>query len=247
MAVGSCRKDAQTAAQTEGLAAQAEAEAARIRAGLSDPREENCRRHAARPLVDHLTDFQNYLTAKGGTKNHAVKTRRRAEKVLTLAGARKIADVSLSKSLDALATLRNGGLSLETVNHHIRAVKGFSRWLWKDGRAREHALAHLATVNPEADRRRVRRAWPPRRPPPWFKPPRTGPVVMGLSGPDRAMLYRVALGSGFRAEELTSLTPTAFHLDSDPPQIVCAAGYTKNGHLAEQPIARPWRQPCGPG
>ncbi len=58
---------------TEGLAAQAEARVARIRAGLSDAKEEACQQHAARPLGDHLDDFQRYLTDKGGTKNHAVK------------------------------------------------------------------------------------------------------------------------------------------------------------------------------
>ncbi len=138
-------------------------------------------------------------------------------------------------------------MSLESVNHHIRAVKAFSRWLWKDGRAREHALAHLATVNPESDRRRVRRALTPEEAAALVQAAENGAVVMGLSGPDRATLYRVAMGTGFRAEELTSLTPAAFHLDSDPPEIVCAAAYTKNGHLAEQPVSaalatilRPW-------
>ncbi len=72
-------------------------------------------------------------------------------------------------------------------------------------------------------------------------------MVKGVSGPVRAMAYRVALGTGFRADELRSLTTTSFHLDADPPKIVCEAAYTKNGRLAEQPVAeslasllRPW-------
>ena len=68
-----------------------------------------------------------------------------------------------------------------------------------------------------------------------------------MIGPDRAMAYRVALSTGFRADELRSLTPESFALDRTPPVVVCAAGYTKNGRKAEQPIPealanalRPW-------
>ena len=128
------------------------------------------------------------------------------------------------------------------------AVKGFSRWLWRDGRAREHALAHISTSNPEADRRRQRRALTPEEAARLVEAAETGPVVMGMTGPDRATAYRVALGTGFRADELRSLTPASFRLDDNPPVVVCEAGYTKNGHPgAEQPIPdalaallRPW-------
>ncbi len=61
------------------------------------------------------------------------------------------------------------------------------------------------------------------------------------------MAYRVALGTGFRADEMRSLTPGSFRMDDTPPVVVCEAGYTKNGHRAEQPIPealaallRPW-------
>ena len=50
-------------------------------------------------------------------------------------GRRTVADLTPSRVQAALGTLRAGGLSLETVNHHVRAVKAFSRWLWRDGRA----------------------------------------------------------------------------------------------------------------
>ncbi len=76
---------------TQRLANRLEDEARQKRDGLIDPRAETLRDHGAKPLVDHLADFQQYLTAKGGTKSHAVKTRRRAEKVLTRTGAARSA------------------------------------------------------------------------------------------------------------------------------------------------------------
>jgi hypothetical protein len=126
-------------AATEALARNLESEADLRRRGVIDPRTDAYAVHEARPLSDHLTDFQAALLAKGGTRKHAQVTRNRAQRVLTLARIRRVSELSLSKSLDALATLREQeNLGPETINHHIRAVKAFSRWLWRDGRAREH-------------------------------------------------------------------------------------------------------------
>ena len=49
----------------------AEAYAARIRAGLIDPRAEAIRRHEVRPTADHLAEWKQALIAKGGTVKHA--------------------------------------------------------------------------------------------------------------------------------------------------------------------------------
>ncbi len=84
-----------------------------------------------------------------------------------------------------------GGLKSNTINHYIRAIKAFCRWLWKDGKAREHRLAHLATSNPEVDRRYIRRALTPDEAARIISRG-IRPVVMDMTGIDRAMLYTVA-------------------------------------------------------
>jgi integrase len=154
-----------------------------------------------------------------------------------LTGAGRISELSLFKAQAAVAALRDEELGTETINHYIRAIKGFSRWLRKDGRAREHILADLATSSSEADRRHPRRALTPEEATRLIQAVESGPVVKGLSGSVRAMAYRVAVGTGFRADELRSLTTQSFRLDQSPPTIVCEAAYTKNGQRAEQPVA----------
>ena len=59
-----------------------------------------------------------------------------------------------------------------------------------------------------------------------------------MNGPDRAMLYRVAAETGFRASELGSLVSESFKLDSDSPIVEVQAAYTKNGKAAPQCIRR---------
>lgn len=47
-----------------------------------------------------------------------------------------------------------------------------------------------------------------------------------LSGPDRAMVYRLATGTGFRAAELASLTPA-----TDPPAVTVRAAWRSGQSL----------------
>ena len=136
----------------------------------------------------------------------------------------------------------------------MRVVKGFSRWLWRDGRVREDALAHLTSPNPDADRRHERRALTPEEQARLIRAAEAGPVVLKTTGPDRAALYRLALGTGFRANELRSLTPEAFDLDAEPPTVTVAAAYSKRRRDDVQPIRpdlaealRPWLASKAPG
>jgi hypothetical protein len=135
-------------AVSERIAHDLENKAALHRQGLIDPKAESFRDHEARPLAEHLDAFQRALASKGGSKRHPEVTCSRSRKVLELAKVRRISDLSLSKVQTAVQSLRDEGLSTETINHHIRAVKGFSRWLWRDGRAREHHLAHVELFRP---------------------------------------------------------------------------------------------------
>ncbi len=59
-----------------------------------------------------------------------------------------------------------------------------------------------------------------------------------MDGPTRAMAYRVAASTGFRAEELRSLSPASFLLDGPNPSIILPPKATKNRMGADQPIPR---------
>ena len=239
---------------TEELARQKESEAAKIKAGVIDLKELAYLAQGARPLAEHLGEFESYLRTVGSRK-HAMVKANRARRVISLAGAEKIRDLTLSRVSEALAALRRqDGLNQQTINHHIAAVKMLSRWLWKDNRTREHVLAHLATSNPEGDRRRKHRALTPTEAAVLVEATEAGPIVLGMSGPDRAMLYALAIGTGLRSEELRTLIPERFDFDSDPPTVTVRAGYAKNGREAVQPLShaladrlRPWVALRAPG
>jgi integrase len=65
---------------------------------------------------------------------------------------------------------------------------------------------------------------------------RVAPVRLGMAGPDRAMLYALAVSSGLRSAELRSLTPATFDLDADPATVTVAAAYSKHRRDDVQPL-----------
>lgn len=50
------------------------------------------------------------------------------------------------------------------------------------------------------------------------------------------MLYAVAMTTGFRAQEMARPRPGSFDLDASPPTATVRAAYTKNRHVAVQPL-----------
>jgi integrase/recombinase XerD len=223
-------------AASKSMLAKLESDAALRRSGLIDPRADTYKRHEAGSIAAHLADWEGTLRARGNTPKHSSVSAHRAARVLDTAGVRSLAEISLSRVQEAMGNLRGQGLGVETINHHVRAVKAFSRWLHRDGRTRDHALAYLAIGNPEVDRRRERRSLTYTEAARLIVAAEAGPTVKGIIGADRAMAYRLALGTGFRAAEITSLVPESFNLDMVPPVVTVRAGYSKNRREAVQPL-----------
>ena len=69
---------------TEDLARDAEAEAAKIRAGLVDAKDLARRDHQARPLSEHLDAWRETLLHEGNTPKHADQTADRVRRLIAV-------------------------------------------------------------------------------------------------------------------------------------------------------------------
>jgi site-specific recombinase XerD len=143
-----------------------------------------------------------------------------------------IRDISASRIQKFLAELRQGtddeeGLSIQTSNHYLRAIKQFSRWLVRDRRTNDDPLIHLATLNAKTDRRHDRRALLADEFSRLVEAAASGPPVACIPGPDRAMMYVLSAWTGYRKAEIGSLTRRSLRLDADPPTVTVAACYSK--------------------
>jgi integrase len=265
-AAGKKHSFAGTTSERESLemARALEAEQLQIKKGLIDPTERRRRAASRRPILEHLEDYRAHLEAKGDTPLHVTNTTSAIRRLFELAGVEYAGDITPGRVQGALKRVKaegfdgKGGKSARTCNHALTAVKGFTRWLVDDGRLKEYpaGLRALAPYPAKSDRRRVRRPLAPdelarlleaaerstvvyhRR----ASRSRWAPIVATIDGPTRALAYRVAMATGFRANEVFTLTPESFALDGDTPTITVRAGYSKRGKRTGrddvQPITR---------
>jgi integrase len=226
-------------AAAERLAKKYEADAALRRDGVIDPSEDRFSAEGKRPLLEHLDDYHANLLARGNSEKHCDGTKGQLTRVLAASKSNLLRDLTPYTVQSAIKSFRDDGASLRTCNSYLTAIKSFSRWLLREGRSRADSLIGMDGFNEDTDRKRLRRVLTGDELA-WLLETTTNRTLPehAISGPDRAMLYRVAAGSGLRANELRSLTPVSFDLDGDIPTVTVAAGYSKRRRKDVQPIRR---------
>ena len=128
-------------------------------------------------------------------------------------------------------------MSPETVNHYIRALRGFGRWLVRTRRVTANPFETLAAVPTATDVRRRRRALSDDKLRRLLEATRASTrTIGGLTGPDRYALYLIAATTGIRARALAGLTPRAFDLNPPSPCVTVPARLSKNRKVHVVPL-----------
>lgn len=228
---------------TAQYAAELERTAERVDAGLLSVGVE----HGRTPIAQHIDDYVESLRTKGDTAKHVSIIRRQLERLTAGSGWTRIADMDQSGVLAYLARCRNGKgptaegrtparMSRETANHYVRAARAFGTWLVGQRRTALNPFAGMAILNPEVDRRRVRRVLSEGEFGKLLAAANVAPRRCQMSGPDRAILYLLAAYSGLRLGELASLAPHHLCLTDPTPHVVIDAVDSKSGQRAEIPL-----------
>jgi integrase/recombinase XerC len=140
-------------------------------------------------------------------------------------------------TVEALVMRKARGRGPETLNHYVRAVRGFFRWLVRAKRIGSNPLDSLSLVNTSADVRRCRRELTAAELGRLFVAARDSATSFrSLTGRDRYFLYLVAAGTGFRANALANLTPADFDLDAS--SVSLSARFNKSRKVKVQPLPR---------
>ncbi len=206
----------------------------RERVGLIEPHDEQ----GKRPLAKHVADYRRYLESKRNAATHVKLTESYIRKVLDGCKFKLIRDLSPSRVGRWLADLRAKGRSVRTSNAYLIAIKGFTRWLVRERRAKEDVLSHLSRLNTETDVRRKRRVLTMDELERLMAAAEASNAKLGrMRGADRAIVYRVAAFTGLRAQEIASLTPRSFALEANPPTVTVDACYSKHRRKDVLPLA----------
>jgi len=196
---------------------------------------------ATRELMDHLADFKRSLETKGTSAKQAQQVYNRVKRVFDGCRFTSWSDISGNAIQTYLHGLRQDtedrkGMSAQTYNAYLQSLKQFCKWMVMERRASGSPIEHLTGQNVRADRRHVRRPLTLDESHRLLLTTTDEPTRFGMTGPERSMLYRLALDTGLRANELRSLTRVSFDLDSDRPTVTVAAAYSKRRREDRQPM-----------
>ncbi len=175
-----------------------------------------------RTLGELIGEYVDYLGSKGNTTQHVQLQAMRIRKIVAAINANTMSDLDGNRILKTLADWRGGktkSMSVQTSNHYLIAIKGFSRWLWTARLSPDDPLAGLRRLNVDVDRRRIRRALTADELQALTLSLATQnkrAVYRGgdwrLTPADRIMLYSLAALTGLRVQELRSLRKSSFDL-----------------------------------
>jgi site-specific recombinase XerD len=216
--------------KTRTLAAQLEGKAA----DGPDP----FARHRNTPLSKHLQDFKDYMQVQSLGSDYISNTISTIQRMLDGCEIQLFSDIDPTKVEKWLEDRRGPRFGLRSFNSYVKAFKCFLNWMMEKRGAQSNPMKCVKERNQQEDIRRDRRSISQDEFNLLIETTQKQKPYRGTSGTDRAMLYIVAAGTGFRKEELASLTDANFKLDGPKPTVTVKGAYTKNGKPATLPLQR---------
>jgi integrase len=181
-------------------------------------------------LSEHLKDFRAYLLARENSKAYVKQITERIEYVFSECGFKVWTDIDANKIYTFLGDMRKNGIGQRTFNFYLKGAKSFCRWMIRDRRVTPPSpLEHLSTIK-QTEIRRKRRALAVDEQSKLLEVAAAGKPHHNLTGPERALVYKLAIQTGLRSNELKSLTKSSF--DFIEGTVTVQAGYTKNKETA---------------
>jgi len=182
-----------------------------------------------KPIQIHIDNFEKHLKSKNDDPRYIREIVRKIKRCVTFNKWQKIKQICVSDVEDFLLHLRDDeGLSIQTSNHYLKALKAFGHWLVRNQSLKSSPIDCIESLNVRTDRRHDRRPLTMDEFMRVLRVAETGPPAVGLTGPDHAMLYVLAAWTGFRRGELGSLTLKSFNLKGNNPTVSVQAAYSKH-------------------
>jgi integrase len=189
---------------------------------------------AGKSLSEHIEDFKEFIAAKSEKRAEAVT--QKVNRVVEGCGFQTYSDIQPSKVTSYLKSMRDSGSSVRTTNHHLQAIKQFANWMVMDGRASESPVrflkAHRVLSTDIVHQRRVLEIEEIKR---LLDTTRDSKVILyGMSGYQRYLLYKLAIETGLRRNELRSLIVGSFDFGACTVFVIDA--YSKNRKQTVLPL-----------
>lgn len=192
------------------------------------------------PLLEHAEQYREFQIAKGTSVKQADQIHARVKRILSTSGMTSVSSLSVSTTVRTINAMRQQpqspkkkeecykALSPRTKNFYAKALKQLTSWMQREGRIAIDPLAQLPLWNVHVDIRHPRRSLSDDE---FIRleeaATKSNKTIEGLTGPQRAFLYRLARGTGLRKSELGSLQIGSFFLEN-PCHLIIQATSSKH-------------------
>jgi integrase len=229
--------------------AQAERAVERIKAGVADSTELRAAAHKDKRIDDHVAA---YLGTFRKSEAYRKDTGRNLRLLMKWLDWKTLADMRRERFQTWLADEKRNGRSARSMNTYHTSLVTFCNWCVETERLNKNPFAKIEKANEKADKRRPKRALSvdefrrlidaartaPLRPALIPSNRRTGRAPELLSGPERAEVYTVLVGTGLRVGELSQVLVKDLHLDDAQPGFDVRAEVDKTRTAAFLPLSR---------
>ncbi len=168
------------------------------------------------PLTEHVKAYLRWLADyKGRSRQYTMNRAGELAKLLNGCKFHTWADIDHRIVETWLTGLIVGGQKKRTCNGYAEAIKGFCKYMVREGRATRSPVEHLAGIT--IDDAKLTGVFTADQVDMLLDYLDDGgaPVVAGLTAPERSLLYRLALNTALRRGSIRSLTAASFAFDRD--------------------------------
>ena len=168
-------------------------------------------------LTDHLDGFMGSLKVKRCTDKYLLLVENMIKRICEQCGFDVISDLDANR----FTAFVNGlNIAVKTKSHYIAGFKEFAKWLHETGRLPKNNFKLIKTPKVlQSDQVHPRRALTADEVARLIKAAQTGKPFRGISGTERALIYRLAVESGLRYNEIKTLKISDFDFTNYVVQI----------------------------
>ena len=211
----------------EKMLARYQTEVDRIRTGVAT-REELSKAHFRLvTLKQALDQFLTKMTADGSTRGHIVSTQYKIEQLCNETGIESLTDIRRETVERWIANeVQKKVRALRTINSYVIAIKSFAQYLVDIDLLPKYPFKSIRKLNQELDQRIKRRAMTAAEVERLLQVANSDKDTEKWKAGERALAYRLLLGTGLRSTELSLLTSN--QIDFDQCRLRVEATKTKN-------------------
>lgn len=178
-----------------------------------------------------LEEYLDSQLAVGFTEKQVALVKFRISLVIAEAGFQEYRQMDPVRVVQSISMLKSKGQfkTTATAGKYLEAMRSWSRWMLVNGRWQCDPLAIVQKMRGDTTNTRPRAILSQDDFQTLLRVTHSGPSRRNLTGPQRYWLYLTAAHTGLRAQELNSLSPGSFSLDSRPSFVEIRNTVSKRG------------------